>query len=305
MAFSASDAAFEGFQIIRREPVSVLAWGVFQLILVAVALPFMLPAMSAFTAANLQSGAQPPTRMLQAMGAIYLIVIPLALLTYSVAICAVYRCVLRPGERGFARLALGGDELRMALLMILLGLLYAAVSLGVVVVGALLAAGLAIIGGKGQGAVIAGVMMTILILAFMLAAVWGWVRLSLALPMTFAQRRLRLWSSWRLTRGRFWPLFGCYLLAFVLMMMISLLAFIIYGVIGVVGAGGSLTGAAEILFRPDASSLKAYLTPARVVYTIVSAFVGAASWAVGFAPSAVAYRELTGGGPEGQAEAFD
>ena len=44
------------------------------------------------------------------------------------------------------------------------------------------------------------------------------LRFSLAGVMTSAERRQRVSDSWRLTKGRFWRLLGCYGLAVVLML---------------------------------------------------------------------------------------
>lgn len=42
--------------------------------------------------------------------------------------------------------------------------------------------------------------------------IWLAVRLSLASPLTFDTRRVRVFGSFALTRGRFWSLLGAYLL---------------------------------------------------------------------------------------------
>lgn len=305
MAFSASEAAFEGFRIVRREPTSVLAWAGFALLAGAISLPFLLPAMATITAASATPGSTPAPEMLLAVGRLYLVIIPLVLITYSVGICAVYRSVLRPADKGLARMRFGADELRMILLMLVFALLWAGASVVVVIVGVLLGAGLArAAGGSGREAMPA-IAMVLMIMALFIGGLWAAVRLSLAAPMTFSQRRLRLWSSWRLTRGRFWPLLGSYLLAFVLLLMIQLVAYIVYGVIGLAGSRGSLATAGEFLFRPDMSSLGAYLTPVRMIQLVVASIMSAIGWAITLAPAAVAYREFAGGGPEGQAQAFD
>ena len=137
------------------------------------------------------------------------------------------------------------------------------------------------------------------------AMAWLGVRLSLAGPMTFAQRRLRLFSAWKLTRRRFWPLLGCYLLAFVFVVIIYLVAFSLYGVITFATTGGSIADVATRLLRPDYTSLQAYLTPAQAAKTVIGGFLSALIYAVGFAPAASAYKAIAGQGPEAQAATFD
>ena len=43
MAFSASEAAFEGFRVLRREPKTALVWAAFQLVTTVVAMLIMQP----------------------------------------------------------------------------------------------------------------------------------------------------------------------------------------------------------------------------------------------------------------------
>ena len=38
------------------------------------------------------------------------------------------------------------------------------------------------------------------------------VRLSLAAPISFSEKRFTLLASWAATKGNFWPLFGAYVL---------------------------------------------------------------------------------------------
>jgi membrane-anchored glycerophosphoryl diester phosphodiesterase (GDPDase) len=56
------------------------------------------------------------------------------------------------------------------------------------------------------------------------AVVWFQVRLSLAFPLTLLRREIVIGESWRLTRGRFWTLFGAYLVIFVLVTALSVAA---------------------------------------------------------------------------------
>ena len=312
MAFSANEAAFEGFRIVRREPGTIVIWGVLHLVLglasVFLIVPFMGPIMQL---AQTQPGA-PKLNAAQSLALLanaarlYALILPLYLAVAAVYTCAVYRAVLRPTDKGFGRLRLGADELRMVVVWIALGLILM-VSTIVLVVIAVLAAGMiaAATGGKGAGATAAIILAVIAAYAAALAfALWLGVRLSLAGPMTFAERRVRLFASWGLTRRRFWSLFGCYLLAFVFLTIISLVSLTIYGAISTV-ATGSITEAAKSIFTPDLSSVKAYLSPARVAYLVFSGFLGAIYYAVGVAPAAAAYRALVPVNPQNQAEVFD
>jgi hypothetical protein len=129
-------------------------------------------------------------------------------------------------------------------------------------------------------------------LAFLALFCWLAVRLSLVLPATFDRRRLQIGSAWRLTKGRFWPLFGMYVLSFVLVIVISLLGTVILFPLAAL-LGGGLSGASEAL-RADYSSLGTWFGPVTLLSLVLSAILTAITNAVQVAPAAEAYRELGG-----------
>ncbi len=309
MAFSANEAAFEGFRIVRREPGTIVIWGLLQLVLGVGTVFLMVPAFGPFmqlTQGQASGAAADPTKTLAAFTTLlpfYAIVFPVALITSAVFTCAVYRAVLRPRDKGFGRLRIGADEFRMFLLWLVLGLLFLAGSIGLIVVFVIAGVALAALA-KGAGAVAAIIAVCLAYLLMFLLMIWFGVRLSLAGPMTFTQRRLRLFDSWGLTKGRFWSLFGCYLLTFVFSMIIGLVSLTVYGAVSVV-ASGSISAAAASMFRPDFSSIQAYFSPGRSIYLVFASFVSAVYYAVGAAPAAAAYRALASVNPENRAEVFD
>ena len=307
MAFSASEAAFEGFRIIRREPLSVVAWAVVQLIfsaaVTALLLPMMGPVMAMGGLNAARGGASPAAvAAMAAVGRLYVVMIPIELIFFAILSAAVYRTVLRPGDKGLARLKLGGDELRLAGLFLLLVLLTFVVGIAAGIVAVLLGAGATM---AAQSAPAVGGLLTFVIyLAFMAFFIWFGVRLSFAAPMTFARKRIRVFAAWPLTKGRFWSLFGAYLLAFVFIFIISMAFLALEVAVGLGAAKGSLVQAAAGVFRPDASSLQAYFSPVRLVLLPFSAALAAVIWTIGLAPAAKAYQEITGLSPETQADTF-
>lgn len=295
MTFSASEAAMEGFRIARREPRTVLVWSLLQLILAVASTVVMLPYMRPLMA--LQSlrtpGAAPPTPAeamvtLEPMFGMIAVMIPIELVFLSVMSAAVYRAVLRPEDKGLARLRLGGDELRMGILWIELGLFVWAAGvlalLAMVVLGGLLVAAT-----KGSPADLLGLVAG----AYVVVAAgmaWLLVRFSMAAPLTFATRHVQLFSAWRLTKGRSWSLFGCYLLTFIFLVMIGITQLFAGSIAALAmhDVGGFM--------HPDYRSLQAYFTPVRLVALLVSALLGGLYWAVALAPAAVAYQALAGTG---------
>lgn len=302
--FSATDAALEGFRITRERPRDVAVWAGFIFIcsLAATVLAILLAGESINTFRTLQEnrGETDPTEILNRLAPLApvgLLLGPLALLYSAMLSCAVFRAVLRPGEGGPGLLRLGGDELRVALATLVLFLLAVGVGIGLsIALIALIAAGAAAGGG------LAVLISIVAVIATFCAVIWITVRLSMALPMTFYEKRVRVFESWRLTKGRFWPLFGMYLLSTVLVILISLLGTVILFPLAAL-AGGGLSGAAEAM-QADYSSLGAWFGPVTLLSLIFSSVLSAVTNAVQVAPAAEAYRELGGVRGADAAEVF-
>jgi hypothetical protein len=127
-----------------------------------------------------------------------------------VVLTAVQRAILHPGRDRFFYLRLGMDELRTFLLALLLGVG------GYVFLVVAMVAPLLIARGAGLGGTIALMVVTMIVVGAFL--VWLEVRLSLSFPLTIMRGRFVIGESWRLTRGRFWPLFGTYFLVLLILM---------------------------------------------------------------------------------------
>ncbi len=298
MAFSASKAALEGFRIIRREPMTLAVWTVallvFSLAYMALIMPMMAPAMALAPAGGPLARADPAMvpQMMAVMARVYAIMVPVLLIFSAVSNAAVYRAVLRPEETGFGRLRLGGDELRLLGLYVLLGLLFVGVYLAMIIVAVIpMVIAAMVFHTQGLLAVAAASFVAILIVASVL--IWIGVRLSLAGPMTFAKGRISLFKSWPLTKGRFWSLLGCYLIVFVLVLVLYVVMMCLYAGSALVDQGGSPAKAAAFMLRPN---LAAYLTPARIVYVVLAAPLSTLILAIGSAAPAAAYRAIAGEG---------
>ena len=188
MAFSASEAAFEGFRILRREPKTAVAWGVFLLLVSVVSMLAMLPFLRTMVSGlGVTPGTRPsPAAALAIMGQVgqlYLVIVPIYLILTSVFTAAVYRVVLRPQDKGLARLKLGGDELRLAGLFILMGLFFFVLSLAVTLVGTMIATGVSLALKASTGGIVIGV--AVVYIVTLIVFLWVSVRLSFAAPMTF------------------------------------------------------------------------------------------------------------------------
>lgn len=275
--FSVTNAATEGFRVTRENPVAVAIWSVLQIILqFAMTVAMVKSGFLSQIEAIGRSTTPDFTALTQAFGPLQeqmLWFLPLCLAIQIVFRAAVLRAVLRPAEVSPGYLRLGGDELRLLALQIIIGL-------AVFVVCALLgvATGLfARLGGFG------GLLAAVVIMGGACAVIFGMVRFSLAAAQTLATRQLNLLGSWKLTQGRFWPLLGSYLLAFVFYLAVLILGSIVGAVIGLIGGGD--TG--------DAGSLATYFTATNVISIIVQGVIAALGAVLLLAAPAAAYKTLT------------
>jgi hypothetical protein len=196
----------------------------------------------------------------------------------SILMGGIYRLVLRPQERGFAHLRLGPDELRLAvvnLLLLPLGLVFLAT---VDLVGAQVAAQL----GPTVGLLAA--------IAVAVPMIWLGVRLLLATPTTFAEHRLAIGPSWELSRGRVWPLFGMMLLAVIFYIVVWALILIIYAALTQIGGGTENVFAAGSKITPTAVILLLLTILLQMILPVLQVVML-------YAPVAVAYQQLHGDPP--------
>ena len=140
MTFSATDAAFEGFRVVRRKPMILVWWALFYL--VSFFLIFMVAAgpMAGIMAAISDLEAMGPNAtpedfqpIMAAYAAILPLVLPLGILIGAVLNAAIARSVLEPGKSAFGYLRIGMDEVRVAVVSLVLGIvtwLAAVVSFG-------------------------------------------------------------------------------------------------------------------------------------------------------------------------------
>ena len=286
---SSTDAAFAGFTLVRQRPtlffglmVLIVLLGLVSSVLQVVVAGPALTRLMELQASSAASGARPdPTATLALMGPIWkmnLILFPLVALFYAITNAAVYRAMLRPAQSGFFYLRFGTDELRQLGSLILLGLTMIGATIAaeialilLVVVGAVVIAGFAH-GGAATSPLVGVALVLGALLLIVAPMILIAVRLSLAGPMTFAQRRVRLTGSWALTRGRFWPMFGAYVLAGVLIMLAGVALMVISCLIAFMLGG---TAGVRGLFFADSTSLGTFFTPERIIMMVLNAPLGA------------------------------
>lgn len=304
MAFSATDAAFEGFRLVRRNPLALVAWTLLYAVLTLTALFSMSSVVGQLEGWSAQAEAMdavetPSLAQVWALvgdfGAIMAQVVwllPISLLVGAMLAAAVSRGVLKPSGGRFGYLRLGMDELRVLVVTFVLGLVMSLVALvafgavGVVIAVAKTA------GGSGVAA-IAGL---IGVLAVICLFIWLSVRLCLAVPITVAEGRFAFFDSFKLTKGRFWPLLGMAIIAVVMVLLVELLSSIVSMPLSMMSGlqSWSFNGS------QDTESVRAALNvgnPWVIANAVVEAIVAAMTVGIMYAPFSAAYLDIKGGQP--------
>ena len=263
--FSASDAALEGFNLIRRNWRVLLGWAGFNLL--ALVMLAVVTAMAALIAAALSGGAKAPAAVV--MG---LLVGFGGLVTQAILACGVFRLEIRPQEPAFLHLRLGVDEIRLAAVWLI-----TLTGVWVVWWAVFMLAHALRVGGAWA------------VLAALSLSVYLGLRFLLAAPVAFVERRIDFPRSWRLTRGRVAAVLGMSALSFCLILLLMVTVFVVLALIAVGSAGlegvGALFGGREALEHHPGLYLLVFAV--EVVLTPVL-------WALGMAPLAAAHRAFTG-----------
>ena len=270
-AFSASDAALEGFQVLRRQWRGVLGWCLFA------GLAFVGLVVVAFIAIAVSTLNRSPEQAQAVGGLVGGLILGLGGAAIQwVVLAALYRMLLRPdGTPGAFYLRISRDEVRLfGLWMVIL-----------IAFMCLITAGFLAVRWLSQFGGLAALLGTV---AFVSAMFWLWMRTSLAGPANFATQRLGLAESWRLTRGRFWALLGMTALASCLLLLIAIVLFVAVAVIQA-GIGGFQTLAPVSLSDPQALADR----PGAYVFGLIAELVvGPLYLVIGQTPFVAAYRAL-------------
>ena len=274
-AFSASDAALEGFQVIRRHWRVVVGWAGFNVLgLVAAAAVFIIAGV--FYAGATGGDSERFGEMVGGPAVTFA-----TLIVQLMIVMAVYRLMFRPQDHGFLYLRFGPDELRgLGVALILL------FGLGAIAVLAVFAA--------RAVQPLAGFATTLVAVAAIVLAYWLIVRFGFVLPLCVAERRMDFAKSWRLSRGRTWALVGMTLLAGCLGLLMSVLVWGAFFALTLSVVGfqelGNLAGPDGFRDHPGLFLLQA----------IAPFLFGPFAIVVSCAPWAAAYRAVTApeSGPE-------
>ena len=296
-ALPITDIALSGFGLIRRHPGELAIWAAVRLV-VNLGMGMLLVLLGAQRLSQLQEISQTEADVsLQQIGAallsawpVILVLAPLSLLVQSVLYAAIYRAWLRPAEGAAAYLRVGRDELRLMAVTVLWMLLFAAMLFGVT-----FAAGIVAVVADEALKPLAALTGLLLFIAVVFTLLWAMVRLSLAWTSTFDHQRVELLKSWRLTKARFWPLSGAYVIAFALSLVASLGVVALFAIVALFVALGSGAGmdAAGAIFSAEATTLAGYFTVGMLAYLAMEAVISTLTTVLLLTPTAEAYRLLS------------
>jgi hypothetical protein len=206
---------------------------------------------------------------------------------------AMFRAVLQPEAGRWGYLRLGRQELWLGLTYLVL-LVMAFILMFVLFIPIAISIGILAAIGQHGGSETGGVIL--LVIAGIVGAgaiLWVLLRLSLALPMSFAKGRFLLYESWDLTRGHALKMFGVYLALVVGLWLFEILCAAAFAAV----FWGRLQDAASwSALQPSAAvdMFRRYL-PTMIGAGVVGSVVVMAIHAIFVAPLAEIYRELTAG----------
>lgn len=292
MSFSATEAAFEGFRIVRRNPLAILFWGLAYVIFFVAFFALVGGQLATIIAqAEALQGGEPDMAQLQALGMSYATLLgfglPMGLIVGAVLSAGVARGVLFPSDKAFGYLRLGSDELRVMVVNIILGLV---IGLGSFLLFTAVIFGATLVGQSNQGAgVLTGVLLG---LAAIVLLCWISIRLSLAVPITVAEKRIAPFASFAVTKVKALPILGMAVIAGIMSFLVSLLGSIVSLPV-VMMTGGGLQ---QLAAMDGLSTMQIAQTAGAglLAWGVLNAIVSALQLAVIYAPFAAAYRDIKG-----------
>jgi hypothetical protein len=298
--FSISQAAFSGYRLLAAKPIAALAWFVFQLAvslgLVWLTATMIGPQLTALKEMQTSGAPDPATAM--ALGGqtfpLTVLALVVALVSGAILTGAILRAVLRPGESAVGYLRFGPNELRLivVVLMIILVLLIPiviawlpAIAVRFAIAGPQVAA--MAMQGKGEIPLAATLGSLAAALPGLALIVFLYVKLSLASAQTVAERSIRIFTSWRLTKGVFWRTLATYLVAAIPLVILKI------GLMAVIAATNPDLGF-KMTVQPDLTSVPAAFAGGQLVMFALQALLQVISSAALLVPTVMIYRAVAG-----------
>ncbi len=306
-AFSISDAAFAGLGLFGRHPLAAMVWaglgvGFLGLLLILFG-PSVASTIATLIARGQTGGSAPSVQAIfgligEGLGFFLILAIGSAVLSAVVA-CAVFRAVLEPEDGAWLYLRLGPSELWLVAVNFVQGFILSIVQ-GLITIPLGILTMLSFGSRSDPGSLALGGLLRLASYGLIL---WMYLRFSMAGPLTFRDRRFRLFESWAMTRGHDWRLLGVAALAGVTAFGIYLALSLVglaggFAIIGSLGLGDSL----KSLSQQQPQAWLGLLAPILEWVLLLFWVGGAILTPLTLAPWAVIFRRLNPG--ESLAETF-
>ena len=292
---SVGGAVAAGFRLIAREPLAFLVWAALYGV-VGIAPQMLGWAASLNTLSAVQAGAAAPTALAEAMGPMQRFQ-PVTLLTGGLSAMflygAAFRAMLYPDERRYFYLRLGARELWMALTTIVLFVIYILAIVAMMIPFGIIIFGASLTAGAGGAAAAIGLLIAVpLIFVAMGVIFWGFSRLSVAVPMSFAQRTFRIPEAWKMTKGHAGRIFLVMLALTALVLLAEVLVVALFA--GVFSLFIPLADLGK-LFSENPAKLFSTINPAVwALVAVIWSLFGTAAGALFAGALAQIYSDLTG-----------
>jgi hypothetical protein len=292
-------AIVAGVGLIRRRPLSMLAWGVLPVLLQVATLLAVAPIYLTLFGPALQAMGgyhpgvappPPPTQSFQLQGLVQLANL-VELVVGAVISCAIWRSILHPERSSFASVRVGKPELLFAVLSFA-GTIALTVGLIVLLIPTFILGG--IVGGISHDVNIAmAVALPAFTLVALVVACYLLLRFSLVGPMMVADGRFHLFESWSRTRGHVGSLLLVGLGVFGLALLCQIVVLVVLFAIGgaAVFAVGGL-GAVTTMIQHSPQALLGKLWPFLAGYSVLLIPIDGCLAAIIGAPWARVYQDL-------------
>ena len=291
--FNIEDAAFTGVGLLVKRPMAAIAWSLVWALLVAVVATPFAGSLTAYLTVIARTGGRPATADLMPLapqlGAFALLMGLAGLVVGAVVSCAVYRAVLEPENSEFAYLRLGDQEIRVMVVIFIRGLILFAINLILSITVAML-----LVVANTAGPAVTSVVRLVGEAIVLCVLFWVQLRLSLAGPMTYWERRFRLFESWTLTRHLSWRLVAVGVILFVIGGSVYL-GVVTLGIAGSLTLWNSAPRPADVqsLLSQSPSQWIVPLAPFIALIAFMVLIAGALLTPIGLAPWPYIYRTLT------------
>jgi hypothetical protein len=298
MRFNATDAIFFGFRVVKRDPTLLIALVVLSAVVTLLGMQLIWRELIEFTAVMQTMSEMGPSAdpdevfadLRAAYGAFFgspnvLGYILAEILVWLVAQGAILRALVHDRRGGWVMgLQLGGDELRIFVVILLVTLVVFAAYLLCAIAIAIVAVILGFV-----HPVVAGIFTVFAVIAGVLGLALLGARLSAAAPASVGEGKLVLFGSWRLTRSHMWGLLGAYVVLFFIAIVAGVIVLVLTSVLAP-QATAVTQGMTTVTSLEDAGA--AFRSPGYILVLILNCGLNIVLMAAWSGVGAYAYRML-------------